>query len=376
MTYNLNSTTIQDAMNILSKNGFDGAGEVFRLIMNEAMKIERSQTLQAQPYERSKTRTGHSNGFKKKTVNSRLGKVTLDIPQVRGDVSFYPKALERGNRSEVALKTAIAEMYLQGVSTRKVSRIMKELCGFEVSSTDVSRATQRLDEQLELWRSRPLDQVPVKYLVLDARYEKVRVNGAVISCAVLIAVGIKANGKRMVLGTSVSLSEAEVHWRTFLESLQSRGLFGVEYIVSDDHKGILAALQARFTSIPWQRCQFHLQQNAIAYVPKVSLRKEVASCMRDIFNAPSLTEAQTRLKAATIKYEMVAPSLSSWMESALPQAHFPHLDRSFFFGIIGRHLCFGSMKTLSVTPSDTRYSCCAGVGFFIICLIPSSVFMT
>ena len=131
------------------------------------------------------------------TVNSRLGKVTIDIPQVRGDISFYPKSLERGTRSEISLKTAIAEMYLQGVSTRKVSKIMKEWCGFEVSSTGVSRATQRLDKQFELWRSRSLAHHSIKYLVLDARYEKVRVDGAVISCAVLIAVGIKSNGKRV-----------------------------------------------------------------------------------------------------------------------------------------------------------------------------------
>ena len=196
---------------------------------------------------------------------------------------------------------------------------MEELCGFEVSSTDVSRATQLLDEQLDKWRTRSLSEHPIKYLVLDARYEKVRVDGAVISCAILIAVGIREDGKRMILGVSVSLSEAEIHWRNFLEALQNRGLHGVKYIVSDDHKGILAALKSRFTATPWQRCQFHLQRNASAYVPKVSMRKEVAYCIKDIFNSPSIEEAQSRLNTAIIKYQNTASSLASWMESALPQ---------------------------------------------------------
>jgi putative transposase len=147
-------------------------------------------------------------------------------------------------------------MYVQGVSTRKVAAITKELCGLDVTSSQVSRAAAELDAELEAWRNRPLTEHP--YLILDARYEKIRHAGSVVSCAVLIAIGVNDLGKRSVLGVSVSLSEAEVHWREFLASLQDRGLHGVKLVVSDDHKGLKAAREARFTGVPWQRCQFRL----------------------------------------------------------------------------------------------------------------------
>jgi transposase-like protein len=147
-------------------------------------------------------------------------------------------------------------MYVQGVSTRRVTQVMEQLCGLEVSSTQVSRAAKLLDDELTAWRQRPIAEIP--YLVLDARYEKVRHGGSVVSCAVLIAAGIAPDGHRVLLGVSVSLSEAEVHWREFLGSLQDRGLHGVKLIVSNDHAGLKAAREARFAGVPWQRCQFHL----------------------------------------------------------------------------------------------------------------------
>ncbi len=144
--------------------------------------------------------------------------MALQVPQVRGDIEFYPSALEKGERSERALKLAMAEMYIKGVTTRKVSGVLKKRCGLDFRSADVSRASELLDTELGLWRNRPLDEIP--YLLLDARYEKVRMNGSVVSCAVLVATGVQADGKRSVLGVEVSLSEAEVHWREFLLSLK------------------------------------------------------------------------------------------------------------------------------------------------------------
>ena len=147
--------------------------------------------------------------------------MALQVPQVRdveGGEGFYPQSLEKGQRSERALRLAVAEMYVQGVSTRRVAEITRELCGLDVSSTDVSRAAELLDAELEQWRTRPLGRF--EYLVLDARYEKVRHGGSVRDCALLTAIGIDVDGRRSVLGTSVSLSEAEVHWREFLTSLQ------------------------------------------------------------------------------------------------------------------------------------------------------------
>jgi transposase-like protein len=310
------SNVIETVVQLLCESGLSQMAEAVRIMLNEAMKIERSQAVGADPYQRSERRQGYANGFKPKTLDTRLGSMTVQIPQTRG-MEFYPSALERGARSERALKLAGAEMYVQGVSTRKVTEVMEQLCGLEVSSTQVSRATKLLDEELTAWRQRPLGEM--LYLVLDARYEKVRHGGSVVSCAVLIAVGIGPDGHRALLGVSVSLSEAEVHWRDFLCGLQNRGLHGVKMIVSDDHAGLKAARESRFAGVPWQRCQFHLQQNAGHYVPRISMRREVAADLRAIFDAPDRTEAERRLKLAVQKYEKSAPKLAAWMAANVPE---------------------------------------------------------
>jgi transposase-like protein len=232
-------------------------------------------------------------------------------------LEFYPSALEKGVRSEQALKLALAEMYVQGVSTRKVSAIVEELCGTAVSSTQVSQCAAQLDAHLQTWRSRPLGAFP--YLMLDARYEKVRLGGQLLDCAVLIALGIDLKGKRSILGVSVALSEAEVHWRQFLQSLQQRGLHGVLFVVSDDHAGLGAARTAVFPAVPWQRCQFHLQQNAQAYVPRLDQRAAVAQAIRSVFNCADRPSAERRLKEVVALYATSAPKLSAWMEANLPQ---------------------------------------------------------
>lgn len=306
-----NATALGDVVELLAEHGFGGMAQAIEILMNEAMILERSEALGAGPYERTADRRGYANGFKDKTVKSRLGELNLRVPQARG-VEFYPSALERGERSERALKLAVAEMYVQGVSTRKVAAITKELCGLDVTSSQVSRAAEELDKELEAWRNRPLTEHP--YLILDARYEKIRHAGSVVPCAVLIAIGVNDLGKRSVLGVSVSLSEAEVHWREFLASLQDRGLHGVKYIVSDDHKGLKTARESRFPGVPWQRCQFHLMQNAMAYVPKVAMRKEVAADLRAVFNAPDRNEADRLLKQSVAKYSESAPRLAAWIE--------------------------------------------------------------
>ena len=301
-----------EVMELISTHGFEGMPEVMRILFNAAMKAEREQALGARPYERVPERKGYANGFKPKTIATRMGPISVDVPQTR-NLAFYPSSLERGIRSERALKLSMAEMYVQGVSTRKVSLIMEQLCGFEVSSTQVSQATEQLDAELSKWRERPLGNMP--YLILDARYEKVRHGGCVISCALLIAVGITPDGKRSVLGVSVSLSEAEIHWREFMASLQARGLHGVRCIVSDDHAGLKAARQARFPGVPWQRCQFHLMQNALHYVPTLDMRKAVAADLRMILDAPNRVQAQENLNTAIAKYQQTAPKLSAWLEA-------------------------------------------------------------
>jgi putative transposase len=316
MAHQHNSEVLNTVMQLLNEHGPDRLAEGLRILINEAMRLERSHALQAQPYERTEERTGHANGFKPKTLKSRVGPITLSVPQVRG-TEFYPSALEKGVRSEQALKLALAEMYVQGVSTRKVSAIVEELCGVSVSSSQVSQCAAQLDQELHAWRTRPLGAFP--YLVLDARYEKVRQNGQLLDCAVLLAMGIGLDGKRAILGVSVALGEAEPHWRQFLQSLLQRGLQGVSYIVSDDHHGLKSARKAVFPAVLWQRCQFHLQQNAQAYVPKLDQRAEVAEAIRSVFASPSLATAQGRLKEIVKGYAKSSPKLATWMEENLPE---------------------------------------------------------
>jgi len=328
MAHRNNDNKLNAVMELLIENGFEGFADVLRILLNEAMKIERDQALGAGLYERTDRRRGYANGYKPKAVDTRIGKLSVDVPQVRGDVDFYPSALERGCRSERALKLAIAEMYVKGISTRRVTDVLEKMCGLDISSTQVSRVARILDEQLNRWRNRLLGEYP--YLVLDAHYEKVRKNGSVLPCAVFTAVGVDTDGRREILGVSVSLSEAETHWRQFLKSLKKRGLSGVKFIASDDHDGLKAALNAEFTGVIRQRCQCHLQRNAVKYVPKVSMRSRVAEDLRDIFNAKNLTCAEERLQKCVAKYSKSAPQLADWIEEnifegmavfALPSQH-------------------------------------------------------
>jgi transposase-like protein len=317
MTYQGDYTVPPELLELVAEQGLDALPEMIRIVINAAMQAERLKYLGVgAPYERSAQRQDHANGYKPKSVNTRVGEVTFSVPQVRqGD--FYPQALEKGLRSERALTLALAEMYVQGVSTRKVAAVVEKLCGTAVSSAAVSRAAAQLDGVLEAWRNRELGEC--RYLILDARYEKVRQDGQVRDAAVLIAIGIGPDGKRKVLGVSVSLGEHEVHWRTFLQSLVSRGLSGVQLIVSDAHEGLGAARRAVFGAVPWQRCQFHLQQNAGAYVPRQDMKEEVAADIRAVFNAPSRADADALLHRLVGKYAKTASRLSTWLEQNIPE---------------------------------------------------------
>lgn len=322
MTRHDDSTTFEKIMELLIHDGPDAMAAALTTMLNHAMRIEREQTLEAESHQRTQTRRGYANGYKPKTLNSRVGELNLFVPQTRDYADengrpFYPSALERGVRSERALTLAVAEMYVQGVSTRKVTQVMQELCGLDVTSTQVSRAASELDQHLEAWRNRPIGDI--RYLILDARYEKVRHGGSVVSCALLTAIGVTADGKRCVLGCSVSLSEAEVHWRGFFRSLIDRGMHGVKLVVSDDHAGLGAARSAALPGVPWQRCQFHLMQNAMAYVPKVTMKSEVAQGMRAVFHAEDREKADRRLAELVQKYRDAAPRLADWLESHVPE---------------------------------------------------------
>jgi putative transposase len=301
---------------VLNENNQDGIRSLLEGILNALMKLEREKALQAKPYERNPERQGYSNGFKPKLLNTRMGSLDLQVPQVRG-ISFYPQCLEKGSRSEKALKLAVAEMYLKGVSTRKVEAITKALCGLDFTSMQVSRAAKELDEEFSLFRNRLLGIF--KYVFLDAIYLKVRHNGIVIDQSVLIAYGVNSEGKREILGASTSMSEAEAHWRAFLESLVKRGLHGIELITSDDHFGLRNARLKVFPSVPWQRCQFHMSQNAQSYAPRQVLKEPIAIAMRDIFNSPNLSDAKQKSNEIKMNFSKSAPEFTKWLEENIEE---------------------------------------------------------
>lgn len=316
MTYRNDFTLPAELMEQVAEQGLEILPELIRIVVNAAMQAERSEYLQAEHYQHTPERTGHANGYKPKTLHTRVGDITFAVPQVR-EGGFYPQALEKGLRSERALTLALAEMYVQGVSTRKVKAITEELCGVSITSSAVSQAASQLDGELAKWRERPLGEY--LFLFLDAYYEQVREDGHVCDLAVLSAVGVNSAGKREILGVSVSLSEHEAHWRAFLESLKQRGLGGIQLITSDNHAGLRAARKAVFGGIPWQRCQFHLQQNAQSYVPRKDMLTEVTADIRTIFDSPDRSTAETYLAKAVEKYAQTASRLSEWMATNIPE---------------------------------------------------------
>ncbi len=234
---------LEALMEQLIENGSEEMASVFAGLFNFAMRIERERFLGAGHYERTPERRGYANGARPKKIDTPAGTVTVEVPKTAShEEPFYPQALERGRRSCRAVMLAVAEMYIKGVSTRDVEAVMREFGLESLSSTQVSRAAKLLDEELEAWRNRSLGEI--RYLLLDARYENVRDGGVVRDAAVLSAIGIGPDQRRWVLGVSCAISEAEVHWRAFLDSLVKRGMRGVAYIVSDDHSGLGAARKA------------------------------------------------------------------------------------------------------------------------------------
>ncbi len=291
--------------------GSEDTPRIIERLFNELMLAEREAVLGASPYERSENRTGFANGFKEKKYLSKIGNLHLRIPQTR-DVAFYPSCLEKGERTERALMLVFAEAYVQGVSTRDVTQIVEQLCGRSLSSTTVSKYAKVLDDEVKAFKEKELGKS--KYVYLDAQYEKVRYGGAVRSMAVLKAVGVNEEGRREVLGISCALSEAEVHWRDFLKDLLRRGLFGVEMVISDDHAGLRGALRAVLPAVKWQRCIFHLAQNAGHHSPSKAMQGEIHEAVKAIYGAQDLAEAEARMKKIVEKLKEKAPKFCSWLE--------------------------------------------------------------
>jgi putative transposase len=295
--------------------------------VQRVLEAEMEEALQASKSERTEARLGYRAGYYNRTFITRVGKIELRVPQDRQG-RFRTEVFERYQRSEKALVAAMLEMYVQGVSTRKVKTITEELCGHEFSSATISRIVQQLDAELEKFAQRPLEE-SYPYLVLDARYEKVREDGAVRSQAVLVAIGINWEGRRSVLAVELASRESVSSWKQLLLSLRSRSLHGVEFVVSDDHAGLRRAIQEVLPEAVWQRCYVHFLRNALDYLP----RKADDDCLQElrwIYDRRDAQEARRDLAAWLLKWGSRYPKLCAWVEEnieetlsfyRLPQQH-------------------------------------------------------
>jgi len=298
---------------------------IVRAGIQALMEAERDGHVGAERFERTGVRRTQRNGYKPRTLVTRVGTLELRVPQTR-DGQFYPSVLERYQRSEGALIATLAECWVQGVSTRKVAAICRELFGDEVSHETVSQYARRLDEELEPWRTRPLEgEYP--YVFLDARYEKVRLEHRVVDMAVFVAIGVNAEGRREVLGVEVAHGESRATWSAFLEGLVERGLSGVQLVVSDAHAGLQDARRAHFSGVPWQRCQRHFLMNALERVPK-AMESRLQRALRRVWDeAETHEEARTELGALAESLAAEHPELAEWLEvegeETLSCFHFP-----------------------------------------------------
>jgi transposase-like protein len=304
---------------------------IVKTALQEVLEAEMVEAVGAAKGERTASRLGYRSGYYGRTLITRVGKLELKVPQDR-DGRFSTELFERYQRSERALVAALAEMYVQGVSTRKVKAITEELCGHSFSASAISTINKKLDESLAQFASRQLGEA-FPYLILDARYEKVREAGVITSQAVLIAIGIDWDGRRQVLGVEVANRESRSSWRDFLLSLRQRGLTGVEFVVADDHAGLKAAIREVVAEATYQRCYVHFLKNALDYVP----RKVDDDCLQElrwIYDRRDLAEARVDLAAWIGKWQAKYAKLITWVEEnieetlnfyRLPRQHHKHL---------------------------------------------------
>jgi transposase-like protein len=286
-------------------------GVVQQFIQN-VLDHEMTDYLQATPYERSAGRLGYRSGRRPRKLATRAGTLSLDVPTERTG-HFRTAVFDRYQRSEQAFVLALQEMYLQGVSTRKVRAITEELCGTSVSASMVSRLTKRLDEDLARWRNRRLVE-SYPYLIVDARYERVRQNERIESQGVLVISGVSGKGQRDILGVAVANTESETSWTEVFRDLNRRGLSGVRLVVSDDHEGLVASVRRCFQKALWQRCQTHFMHNVLALVTKRD-RKALWQALRSIFDAATLEHANARLAEVVAEWRPRYPELSDKLEA-------------------------------------------------------------
>jgi putative transposase len=329
-------------------------------VVQQVLEGEMEEALGAGKSERTPGRTGYRSGYYGRTLMTRVGKLELRVPQDRQG-RFRTEVFERYQRSEKALVAALAEMYVQGVSTRKVKAITEELCGHEFSASAISRINESLDEELAKFAGRKLEE-EYPYLVVDARYEKIREDGVIRSQAVLVAIGINQDGRRCVLGVDMATRESQSSWKEFLEGLRKRGLKGVQFVVSDDHAGLRKAIREVLPEALWQRCYVHFLRNALDYLP----RKADDDCLKElrwIYDRRTGEEARQDLTAWLMKWSSRYAKLCRWVEDnieetltflALPLAHHKHLKSTNMLERLNEEL---KRRTLVVRIFPNSASC-------------------
>jgi len=339
------------------ENGFRA---VLQAALQEVLEAEMTEALGAGKSERTADRAGYRSGYYDRKLITRVGVLELRVPQDRAG-HFSTELFERYQRSEKALVSALAEMYVQGVSTRKVKAITEELCGHSFSATTISEATARLDEKLKAFFSRRLEEA-YAYLIVDARYERVREGGVISSQAVLVAIGVDWEGRRQVLGVEVANRESHSSWREFLAGLRARGLHGVEYVVSDDHAGLKAAIREILPEAAWQRCYVHFLRNALDYLP----RKHDDDCLMELrwfYDRRDIEEVRRDIATWITKWQGKYPKLVTWVEEnveetltyyRLPRAHHKHMKSTNMLERLNQEL---KRRTLVVRIFPNTASC-------------------
>jgi transposase-like protein len=287
-------------------------------ILNQVLEAQVGEQLHAERYERTAERQGYRNGYKPRQLTTRVGQLTLRVPQVR-EGGFSPELFARYQRSEQSLILTLMEMVVNGVSTRKVARITEELCGTSFSKSTVSELCKGLDPVVEAWNERDLRGSRFPFVLVDALVIRVRESGQVRSCSALIATGINETGYREILGLQLGDSESEHSWTEFFRWLKSRGLHGVDLVVSDNHGGLTTAVRVQFQGASWQRCQMHLSANVSRAAPK-AVQEELHARVKAIFDAPDSETARTLLAQVVTDYETVAPTAIATLERGFDDA--------------------------------------------------------
>jgi putative transposase len=338
----------------------DGFRSVLQAVVQETLEAEMTEALQAHKSERTAARLAYRSGYYERQLVTRVGVLELRVPQDRAG-RFSTELFERYQRSEKALVAALAQMYVQGVSTRKVKAITEELCGHSFSASTISEATARLDETLKAFFTRRLEE-PFAYLILDARYERVREDGVISQQAVLVAIGVDWEGRRQVLGVEMANRESRSSWREFLAGLRERGLYGVEYVVSDNHAGLKAAIREILPEAAWQRCYVHFLRNALDYVP----RKVDDDCLMELrwfYDRRDLDEVRRDIAQWVTKWQGKYPKLVAWVEEnveetltyyRLPLAHHKHMKSTNMLERLNQEL---KRRTLVVRIFPNTASC-------------------